>query len=108
MFKYLRNGSETNIESENIRELEKLLYLHALDTRKLIHEYYLERLQEQNELTEANEGVLTVKLMFSKNVLKVDILNAHRLRQMDSNGRRERYIEFVDTEVRLTCEESSV
>lgn len=69
-----------------IQKLEELLYLHALDTEDLIHEYYLKRLQEQNELTEANEGVLTVKLMFCNNDLKIEILNAHRLRQMDSNG----------------------
>lgn len=69
-----------------IQKLESLLYLHTLDTVDLIHGYYLERLQEQKETQDANEGVLTVKLIFINDVLKVEILNAHCIRSKDSNG----------------------
>lgn len=73
-------------KSETIEKLEALLLLHTLDTVDLIHEYYLERHQKQNELQEATEGVLTVKLVFINDVLKVDVLNANNIKSMDSNG----------------------
>lgn len=69
-----------------IQKLESKLNLHALDTEDLIYEYYSERLEAQKEMKEANEGVLTVKLLFINNSLKIDILNAHCLRSMDYNG----------------------
>ncbi|XP_025200200.1 protein unc-13 homolog 4B-like isoform X2 [Melanaphis sacchari] len=85
LFGFLRKDN-TEYKSETIQKLEALLHLHTLDTENLIHEYYLERLQKQKEIQEANEGVLTVKLIFINNVLKVDILNANGIKAMDSNG----------------------
>lgn len=86
LFGFLRKDNNTEFKSETIKKLEALLHLHTLDTVNLIHEYYLERLQKQKEMQEANEGVLTVKLIFINNVLKVDVLNANGIKAMDSNG----------------------
>lgn len=86
MFGFLRKDNTTEYKTEAIQKLETLMHLHTLDTVDLIHEYYLERLQEQKEMKEANEGVLTVKLIFINNVLKIDILNASGIKAMDSNG----------------------
>lgn len=86
LFGFLRNGNEAEYKNEKKQELESLLQLHGLDTEDLIHQYYLERVEEQKAMQEANEGELTVKLMFINNILKVDILNANRIRAMDSNG----------------------
>jgi BAI1-associated protein 3 len=86
LFGFLRKDNNTEYKSETIQKLEALLHLHTLDTVNLIHEYYLERLQKQKEMQDANEGVLTVKLIFINNVLKVDILNANGIKAMDSNG----------------------
>lgn len=86
LFGFLRKDNNTEYKSETIQKLEALLHLHTLDTVNLIHEYYLERLQKQKEIQEANEGVLTVKLIFINNVLKVDVLNANGIKAMDSNG----------------------
>lgn len=85
LFGFLRSGSEIK-KSETIQKLEALLYLYTLDTVDLIQEYYLERLQRQNEMQEATEGVLSVKLLLVNNTLKVDILNAYNIKSMDSNG----------------------
>lgn len=82
----MRKDNTTEYKTEAIQKLETLMHLHALDTVDLIHEYYLERLQKQKEMEEANEGVLTVKLIFINNVLKIDILNASGIKAMDSNG----------------------
>lgn len=86
LFGFLQKDNNTEYKSETIQKLEALMHLHTLDTLDLIHEYYLERLQKQNETEEANEGVLTVKLIFINNVLKVDVLNANGIKAMDSNG----------------------
>lgn len=82
----MRKDNETEYKSETIKKLEALLHLHTLDTADLIHEYYLERHQEQMNMTESKEGVLTVKLIFINDVLKVDILNANNIKAMDTNG----------------------
>jgi len=86
LFGFLRKDNSAEYRSETIQKLESLLHLHTLDTVDLIHEYHLERLQKQTEMQEANEGVLTVKLIFINDVLKVDILNASGIKAMDSNG----------------------
>lgn len=86
LFGFLRKENESEYKSETIRELEALLHLHTLDSIDLIHEYFLERLHEQNEMEEATEGMLTVKLVFINDVLKVDVLNASAIKAMDSNG----------------------
>jgi len=86
LFGFLQKDNNTEYKSETIQKLEALMHLHTLDTADLIHEYYLERLQEQKEMVEANEGVLTVKLIFINNVLKVDVLNANGIKAMDANG----------------------
>lgn len=57
-----------------------------MDTTELVHQYYLEKLREQKGMLEATDGVLTVKLIFIDNVLRIDILNAHRLKSKDSSG----------------------
>ncbi|VVC40707.1 Hypothetical protein CINCED_3A013301 [Cinara cedri] len=86
LFGFLRKDNETENKSEMIEKLESLLHLHTLDTVDLIHEYYLERLRGQMEMEQANEGMLTVKLIFINDVLKVDVLNANKIKAMDSNG----------------------
>lgn len=86
LFGFLQKDNNTEYKSETIQKLEALMHLHTLDTVDLIHEYYLERLQKQKEMEEANEGVLTVKLIFINNVLKVDVLNANGIKAMDTNG----------------------
>lgn len=86
LFGFLRRDNETEHKSETIEKLEALLHLHTLDTVDLIHEYYLERHHEQMKTEQTNEGMLTVKLIFINDVLKVDVLNANNIKAMDSNG----------------------
>lgn len=86
LFGFLCKGNEAECKSEPIEKLEALLRLHSMDTADLIHEYYLERCREVGEIKEELEGVLTVKLIFINDVLKVDILNANNIKAMDSNG----------------------
>ncbi|KZC08060.1 BAI1-associated protein 3 [Dufourea novaeangliae] len=76
-------------ESSNVQVLEKienLLELHGLETAELIHRYHQERIKDQNELDDSEYGQLTVKAYFVDNILTIQILNARKLRPVDSNG----------------------
>nr|XP_012141509.1 PREDICTED: protein unc-13 homolog D isoform X8 [Megachile rotundata] len=90
-------------EAANVKVLEKiehLLELHGLETAELIHRYHQERLKEQNEMEESEHGQLTIKAQFVDNSLNIQILNARKLRPIDSNGACDSYVK-----VRLLPEE---
>ncbi|XP_034180927.1 C2 and C2B_Munc13-like domain-containing protein staccato isoform X1 [Osmia lignaria lignaria] len=76
-------------EAANVKVLEKiehLLQLHGLETADLIHRYHQERVKEQKEMDESEYGQLTIKAQFVDNSLSIQILNARKLRPIDSNG----------------------
>lgn len=58
-------------DKETLENIERLLELHGYETSDLIHQYYLERLKEQDELNESSYGQLTVRCCFRENVLEV-------------------------------------
>lgn len=68
--------------------MEHLLELHGLETAELIHRYHQERIKEQNELEESEYGQIAVKAQFIDNSLNIQILNARKLRPVDSNGKK--------------------
>lgn len=72
--------------SDTLRRVEYLLKIHGMETRELIHQYHLERWQEQKVITEPKMGVLTVRAQFIDDNLKVEIMNARNLVPTDSNG----------------------
>ncbi|KFB34814.1 AGAP003164-PB-like protein [Anopheles sinensis] len=80
--------SETAADKETLAHIERLLQLHGYETTDLIHQYYLDRLQEQNrkDATALTYGVLTVQCFFRGNVLELEIVNARNLKPMDGNG----------------------
>lgn len=59
-----------------------------METQDLIHEYYLERLKEQNELEKNQDGQMAIAIQMDKEKLHVEILNAQNIRAMDTNGRK--------------------
>ncbi|XP_050543331.1 protein unc-13 homolog 4B isoform X2 [Daktulosphaira vitifoliae] len=85
LFGFLRSGDETE-KSETIQKLEALLRLHTLETDELIHEYYLERYHEQQNLQDSEQGILSIKVIFINDSLNIEVLNANNIRAMDSNG----------------------
>lgn len=56
-----------------------MLLLYGMETRELIHLYYLEREEEQKTMEVARFGLLTVRIQFDENVLRLEILNARNL-----------------------------
>lgn len=75
-------------DKETLENIERLLELHGYETSDLIHQYYVERTKEQDQLTDAPYGQLTVRCWFSAdgNQLEIDVMNARNLVPMDSNG----------------------
>ncbi|XP_055524465.1 protein unc-13 homolog 4B isoform X3 [Wyeomyia smithii] len=78
--------TETSSDKETLAHIERLLTLHGYETTDLIHQYYLDRLKEQEEETSESCGMLTVQCFFKENVLELEIMNARNLKPMDTNG----------------------
>uniref|UniRef100_A0A4Y0BLA7 Munc13-4 n=1 Tax=Anopheles funestus TaxID=62324 RepID=A0A4Y0BLA7_ANOFN len=80
--------SETAADKETLAHIERLLQLHGYETTDLIHQYYLDRLEEQNQsdASTTGYGMLTVQCFFKENVLELEIVNARNLKPMDGNG----------------------
>lgn len=58
----------------------------------MIHQFNLERLKEQEEMENADLGLLTVRLQFIDNLLRVEVMNARNLKSKDSNGTCDPYV----------------
>lgn len=92
MIRSFRPDNNENFTSENLKRVEYLLKLHGLETRELIHQYFLERWQEQQTISEQKLGVLTVRAQFIDDNLKLEIMNARNLVPTDSNGLCDSYV----------------
>lgn len=74
-FKCGQNPDKVSSDKDTLETIERLLELHGYETSDLIHQYYLERVKEQNEMTETVYGQLTVKCCFKENILEVSFLS---------------------------------
>lgn len=82
---FFRKNDESN-SNPKMKAIEHNLKMHGLETTELIHQFHLERLKEQQEVENADLGVVTIRAQFIDNLLKVEIMNARNLHQKDSNG----------------------
>lgn len=57
--------NRTCVEREILAETEKLLKLHSYETSDLIHQYYIDRLKEQNAMNDTPYGQLTIRGHFT-------------------------------------------
>ncbi|XP_076293946.1 C2 and C2B_Munc13-like domain-containing protein staccato isoform X2 [Lasioglossum baleicum] len=100
LVRFFNIGADETSNVQVLEKIENLLELHGLETAALIHRYHQERIKEQNELEESDYGQITVKAQFVDNSLNIQILNARKLRPVDSNGTCDSYVK-----VRLLPEE---
>lgn len=87
MIRSFRQDNKEFKSSETLKRVEYLLKIHGMETRELIHQYHLERWQEQQSITEPKMGLLTVRAQFVGDNLKVEVMNARNLMPTDSNGK---------------------
>lgn len=89
---FRQESKDNSFESETLKRVEYLLKLHGMETRELIHQFHLERWQEQQKITEPKMGLLTVRAQFLQDNLKIEIMNARNLTPTDSNGLCDSYV----------------
>ncbi|XP_026666615.1 protein unc-13 homolog 4B isoform X1 [Ceratina calcarata] len=87
LIRYFNIGADEVANVKVLEKIEYLLELHGLETADLIHRYHHERIKEQNELEESEYGQITVRAQFVDTSLNIQILNARKLRPVDSNGK---------------------
>ncbi|XP_039754928.1 protein unc-13 homolog 4B isoform X7 [Pararge aegeria] len=92
MVRSFRQDNKDIYTSDTLKRVEYLLNLHGLETRELIHQYHLERWQDQQSITEPKMGLLTVRAQFIEDSLKLEIMNARNLMPTDSNGLCDSYV----------------
>lgn len=60
-------------EKETLKHVEGLLELHSFETPDLIHQYYIERLKQQEAMSDSPYGILSIRAEFTDdNLLKVN------------------------------------
>ncbi|XP_012162614.1 protein unc-13 homolog 4B isoform X2 [Ceratitis capitata] len=87
-------GKIVTSDVEVLKEIEKTLDLHALETSDLIHQYYIELLGYQRNITKSEFGQLTIKANFTETGLLLHILNGRNLVPMDPNGSCDSFVKI--------------
>lgn len=64
-------ANNSSSDHDTLEAIEQLLKLHGFETGDLIHQYYIERNREQNEMTDNPYGLLTVRCRFKDQNLEV-------------------------------------
>lgn len=80
------NDDNSEDDQSTLVQIQKLLELHGYETHDLIHQYYLERHNEQLQQNDTPMGQLTIQCVFRDNNLEVTVLSARNITPMDTDG----------------------
>ena len=84
LVQFFNLGEEELEQTQALGDIERVLGLYGLETSELIHQYYKDRLRQQNELETEPYGLLTVRAYFFNDLLNIQILNARNLKTGES------------------------
>ncbi|XP_011497848.1 PREDICTED: protein unc-13 homolog D-like [Ceratosolen solmsi marchali] len=94
LIQFFNLGADELANVKVLEKIEKVLKLYGLETTELIHQYYVDRVKEQNNILGEPYGLLTVKAYFFNDLLNLQILNARNLKSFDSNGKCDSYVKI--------------
>lgn len=101
--------SDEAIKNDDYWRVEKLLQYHKAVTDDLIDMFYIQRLQEQNQLQNLNAefGILSVRAYFNHDSLCVEVLHAANVIPLDPNGFSDPFVivELLPRRVFSDCSE---
>lgn len=64
-------SSKNTSDRATLEAIEQLLQLHGYETCDLIHQYYIERKREQDQIADAPYGMLTVRCCLKESSIEV-------------------------------------
>lgn len=111
IFKYTE---ESNVDTEMKKKIDRIVYLlecYGLNTSRLIHQYFKDRyeMQQQINKTPFNPyGILTVFCHFVDNILRLEILNARNLIPIGPNRKCDSFVKvhIIPDRYFPTCQNS--
>ncbi|KAJ4435781.1 hypothetical protein ANN_18400 [Periplaneta americana] len=91
---FFMQGNESIVASNLslLKKMDHMLHLHGMETQELIHQYYLEKQEEQKAMETALYGLLTVRLQFAENMLRIEIMNARNLQPLHNKDSCNPYV----------------
>lgn len=83
--------------TDRITQIDHLLERYGLNTANLIHQYYKDRYQMQQNISQSSFkpfGVLSIRCFFFNNTLKLEILNARNLVPIGANRKCDSFVKI--------------
>lgn len=111
IFQYAEESANDDVMVKKIERIDYLLECYGLNTSRLIHQYYKDRyeMQQQINKTPFNPyGILTVYSYFVDNILRVEILNARNLIPIGPNRKCDSFVKvhIIPDKYFPTCQKS--
>lgn len=97
VFKCRDDNVESKELTERMKQLDFLLERYGLNTPNLIHQYYKDRYQMQQQISKSPfnpHGVLSIHCFFFNNTLKLEILNAKNLVPIGTNRKCDSFVKI--------------
>ncbi|PSN30838.1 hypothetical protein C0J52_20268 [Blattella germanica] len=85
----------TDLEMTDYIKMTGILELNATPVQELIHRFHMEQLAMQRAQEKPKYGLLTVKLRFLENILRIEILNARDLLPICPKGACDPYVKIT-------------